>query len=68
MSRTSTLILLGILVIFTPFSGLPVGFRSFLSVLFGLGVCVVGFTLRSQEVAKKSEGEEPMPPTPPVVG
>jgi len=40
MSRAGTLILLGILVVLAPFSGLPTAIRSLLAVI--LGVCVLG--------------------------
>ncbi len=46
MSRSSTLILLGVLVVLAPFSGLPMNIRSLLSVLFGAGIVVVGLSMR----------------------
>ncbi|MEK7144795.1 MAG: hypothetical protein AAB794_03000 [Patescibacteria group bacterium] len=49
MSRTSTLILLGILTILTPFSGLPIAFRNLLAVIFGASVAGIGLTLRTRE-------------------
>lgn len=48
MSRNSTLILLGILVILTPFSGFPVSFRTFLAVILGACVAGIGLALRMQ--------------------
>ena len=50
MSRNSTLILLGILVVLTPFSGLPIAFRTLLTVIFGACVAGIGFSLRTHEV------------------
>ena len=50
MSRNSTLILLGILTILTPFSGLPIAIRSLLLVMFGVCVFGIGLTLRAREV------------------
>lgn len=52
MSRTSTLILLGILIILAPFSGLPLALRSLLIVVFGICVLGIGFSLRSNEVQR----------------
>lgn len=49
MSRTSTLILLGILTILTPFSGLPIAFRTLLAVIFGACVASIGLMLRTRE-------------------
>lgn len=69
MSRTSTLILLGILVIITPFSGLPIFLRSSLAVIFGACVLGIGIRGRTQE-ARASRGsqssvEPPAAPPPP---
>jgi hypothetical protein len=58
MSRTSSLIVLGILTILTPFSGLPIGFRSFLTALFGACVLGIGFSLRRNEVQHSEAGVE----------
>jgi hypothetical protein len=53
MSRGGTLILLGLLLATIPFSGLPISFRTLLSVLLSLGVCSIGVFVRSQDVVKK---------------
>jgi len=69
MSRTSTLILLGILVILVPFSGLPIAVRSFLSVIFGACVLGIGFALRARDVRMKkaqSVAETPAAPDAPA--
>ncbi len=50
MSRTGILILVGILTIITPYSGLPVAMRSLLAVVFGAIVVSVGVSLRAREV------------------
>ena len=49
MSRTGLLILLGILTIVIPFSGIPVGMRTFLIVVCGASVLAIGFTLRAKD-------------------
>ncbi len=49
MSRSSTLILLGILVILAPFLGLPIAIWRFLEVVFGACVLGIGLTLRARE-------------------
>jgi hypothetical protein len=70
MSRTSILILLGILVIITPFSGLPIFLRSSLAVIFGACVLGIGIRDRSRE-ARAARGAQPSvespiePPQPP---
>ena len=55
MSRTSTLILFGVLIILTPFSGFPVAFRSLLSIVFGMGVLAIGLSLRMHDVRRMRE-------------
>ncbi len=57
MSRTGTLILLGVLVMLTPFSGLPVALRSLLLVVFGLSVLGIGLSLRVSEVRRTGPKE-----------
>lgn len=47
MSRPSILILLGILVVLTPFSGLPIAVRTVLYVVFGAYVLGIGISLRT---------------------
>jgi len=49
MSRSSVLILLGILVILAPFSGLPISARSLFSVIFGACVLGIGFYMRANK-------------------
>ncbi len=47
MSRASILILLGVLVILVPFSGLPIAFRNALEVIFGIIVLSLGLSMRA---------------------
>jgi hypothetical protein len=62
MSRSSTLILLGILTILTPFSGLPSGIRTLFAVVFGATVLGIGLMLRSNETRRaQSPAETPAP-------
>ncbi|MFH1178301.1 MAG: hypothetical protein V1711_01060 [bacterium] len=49
MSRSSTFILLGILIILAPFSGLPVSLRSLFTVIFGVCVLVIGLSMRTKK-------------------
>lgn len=46
MSRAGMLILLGILTILVPFSGLPIAIRSMLAVAFGACIFGIGLSLR----------------------
>jgi len=59
MSRSSVLILLGILTILAPFSGLPVSFRNLLAVVFGACVLGIGFALRARDVRTAQALTEP---------
>jgi len=47
MSRAGMLILLGILVILAPFSGLPTTMRSLLAIIFGACVLGIGLSMRA---------------------
>ena len=49
MSRPSILILLGVLVILTPFSGLPINIRTLLLIIFGAYVFGIGLSLRTHQ-------------------
>jgi hypothetical protein len=49
MSRSSTLILLGVLIILVPFSGLPVTVRSLLSVILGACILGIGLSMRARK-------------------
>ncbi|OYV63047.1 MAG: hypothetical protein B7X03_03300 [Parcubacteria group bacterium 21-58-10] len=70
MSRTSTLILLGILTILAPFSGLPIDIRNLLAVIFGASVTGIGLSIRAHEArsaaaqppAEMPSVSEPVPP------
>jgi VIT1/CCC1 family predicted Fe2+/Mn2+ transporter len=55
MSRSGILIVLGVLIILAPFSGLPVSIRSFLAVVLGAGVSVLGLMIRNSEARAKRE-------------
>ena len=48
MSRHGVLILLGILILLTPFSGLPGAMRTLLAVIFGAIVLGIGLAERSR--------------------
>ncbi|OGG40602.1 hypothetical protein A2118_01990 [Candidatus Kaiserbacteria bacterium GWA2_50_9] len=65
MSRNSTLILLGILTIFVPFSGLPIAFRTLFTVIFGACVAGIGLTLRAREARSMQPPVETQTPPPP---
>lgn len=66
MSRSSTLILLGVFAILAPFSGFPIAFRNLLAVIFGACVLGIGLAIRTRPsliVEPETAGEKhPMPP------
>ena len=66
MSRSNALILLGVLVILAPFSGLPAAIRSLLAVIFGAAVMGIGFFLRAKEVERVMSAIPTQAPTEPV--
>lgn len=49
MSRPSILILLGVLTILAPFSGLPVSVRTLLTIIFGACVFGIGISMRTHK-------------------
>ena len=73
MSRTSTLITLGVLVILMPFSGLPASIRTSLLIVFGAIIASIGLAMRLHEARgahptpsaaePAATSEEPAPPT-----
>ena len=67
MSRTSTLILLGVLVILAPFSGLPVAVRNLLAVIFGACVLGIGLSMRAREAHAAQQAVETPPAPEPVL-
>jgi hypothetical protein len=62
MSRTSALLLLGVLIMLVSFSGLPVALRTLLTVVFGILVLGIGLSLRTHEVR---QAQSPLAATPP---
>ncbi len=61
MSRTSVLILLGVLVILTPFSGLPASIRTLLAVILGACVLGMGLSERAREARARAAEQQPIP-------
>ena len=61
MSRTSTLILLGVLTILAPFSGLPASIRTLLVVMFGAGTACIGLVMRASEASAHQQTTPPLP-------
>lgn len=65
MSRTSMLIVLGVVNILTPFSGLPVSIRTLIAIICGACIFGIGLSLRTHEThAIASPPNEPPPSTP----
>lgn len=55
MSRIGLLITLGILTMLTPFSGLPISIRTFLTIVWGAASTAIAFGLRAHEARVKQE-------------
>ncbi|HEY4517420.1 MAG TPA: hypothetical protein VJI74_00835 [Candidatus Paceibacterota bacterium] len=58
MSKESTLLLLGIGIVLTQFSGLPSSWKNVLFFICGGAVAVLGFLLRRRMLAASSSGRE----------
>jgi hypothetical protein len=56
MTRNGALILFGVLVILSPFSGLPFSFLQWLFVIFGAGIVLIGVSLRKAHVNPPASG------------
>jgi hypothetical protein len=52
MSKEMTVIALGILVVITPYLGVPGSWKTIILVLAGLGIAGVGFLLRGESLAR----------------
>ncbi len=60
MSRSSTFILLGVLVALVPFSGLPAALRALLAVILGAFVLGLGVAERTRQV-REAQVAHPAP-------
>lgn len=58
MSKTSTLILLGVLTILAPFSGLPLSLVKLVIVVLGACVAIVGLMLRAHETHRARQSTQ----------
>ncbi|MFZ2167311.1 MAG: hypothetical protein WAV50_00405 [Minisyncoccia bacterium] len=58
MSRTSALIVLGVVTLLTPFSGLPVAIRTLLAVICGAFILGIGLSMRTHEAPRPETGVE----------
>lgn len=69
MSKSTTLITLGVLIFISPFIGLPTSWLSWLLPLFGIIVGVIGYLVREskqlpREVSHEAEVVPPIVPEP----
>jgi cell division protein FtsW (lipid II flippase) len=55
MSRSSALILLGILVVVAPLSGLPESWITFLLAVFGIIIALIGIAMRAAQARRARE-------------
>ena len=65
MSRSSALILLGLLIMLAPVSGLPSALRTLLVFLFGACVLIIGIVMRAEK-ARKAKEAAPVAPVAPA--
>jgi hypothetical protein len=57
MSRSSVLILAGLLLILVPFAGIPSTWIAFIVPVLGIVVCITGFSVRETQVQKAVNAE-----------
>ena len=53
MSRSSSIIVLATLIILVPVSGLPIAYRSFLTVMLGAAVLGIGLSMRTLKAPRE---------------
>ncbi len=63
MSRSSVLILVGILILFVPFSGTPSSWQTVLIVIFSIVVIGIGFLERTIHITHMKGTSSPVIPT-----
>ncbi len=64
MSRASLLMLVGVLTMLASFAALPLSWLHVLLPLFGAITAVIGFMLRSEQIAVLRQGEPKAAPSP----
>ncbi|KND50774.1 MAG: hypothetical protein ABA06_04790 [Parcubacteria bacterium C7867-001] len=67
MTRETALIALGVLIMLTPFIGLPVSWRAYIVPVLGLLVVLVAVTLRARRMRTVAPSPETSSMTTPVV-
>lgn len=55
MSRESLIILLGLIVFFTPFAGVPSEWKFYILTATGIGLLIIGYTLRRSAFRRRLE-------------
>jgi len=55
MSKEMTVIALGVLVVITPFLGIPGSWKTFIFVVAGVALAAVGFLLRGESLARGAD-------------
>ena len=64
MSRASTIILIGTLIILTPFSGFPSSLRELFTLVLGACILGIGISLRARETRPAAPSVSAAEPTP----
>ena len=61
MSKETGIILLGVLVLITPYLGIPGSWKTLLLLLAGVAIMLVGFLMRGETLSRGVEGSESHP-------
>lgn len=59
MKRESILIVLGIIIMLSPWAGIPLSILRWILLILGLAILFIGFTMRRRAVPQPSQGFEP---------
>ncbi len=65
MSSESTLILFGLLVVITPYSGVPTFWYTYILPILGIVIIGIGFLFRSRRIASQNDTTQTMSQTSP---
>ena len=61
MSKEMAVVVLGLVVVVTPYLGFPSGWRELLLLVAGLAIMLIGFLLRGESLSRRSRPSERVP-------
>lgn len=68
MSRSSALVLFGIVTVLSPLSGLPIAFRTLITIACGVAVLSIGLIMRTRDAVSAASTKSDVPREAPPTG